>query len=166
MTEGPYLMEKIRTRCVEEGECLLWTGALCAGSTPVVHRNGEYYNLRHFLWERMGNQLPTDGKAVVTKCRDKRCLAEKHLMVDVRSRGGHRWSAAARAKKAAFQQRMSTLSWDDVSEIRISTLPLNELAAKYGKSKRTIQHIRSGETWKVTTGHFAGLGARPEARRS
>ncbi|HEY9273633.1 hypothetical protein, partial [Achromobacter sp.] len=54
----------------------------------------------------------------------------------------------------------STLTLDDIAAIRISTKKLDELCAEYQKSKRTIQHIRKGETWRVTTGPFAGLGAR------
>lgn len=160
MDEGAYLMEKIRVRCVEEGECLLWPGALCAGSTPAVHYQGKHYNLRHFVWKRMGKELPTDGKAIVTKCRDKRCLAELHLAVGSRSRPGVKRSVAYKARAAAASQARSSLTWDDIAEIRASDKPLDELSACYGKSKRAIQCIRAGDTWKVTAGHFAGLGER------
>ena len=157
---GAYLAEKIRLRCVEEGECLLWPGALCAGSTPAVHYQGKHYNLRHFVWKGMGKELPTGGKTIVTKCRDKRCLAEAHLQAGSRSRPGIRRSTAYKARAAAASQARSSLTWDDIADIRASTEQLDELAARYRKSKRAIQSIRSGDTWKVTTGHFAGLGAR------
>jgi hypothetical protein len=160
MNEGSYLMDKIRTRCVEEGDCYLWPGALSAGSSPAVHYLGKHYNLRHVQWEQMGKALPTDGKTIVTKCREKRCLAEGHLLVGSRSRPGLRRTPANRAKMAAISQARSSLTWDDIAEIRASSKTLDELVAEYRKSRRAIQYILSGHTWAVTTGHFAGLGAR------
>ena len=160
MTDGAYLMDKIRARCVEEGDCLLWQGALSAGSTPVARHQGANHNLRRFVWTSMGGALPKKGKAFITKCRDKRCLAASHLAVGSRSRPGVKRSVEYRARAAAARQARSTLTWDDVHAIRASDKTLDELCVEYGKAKRTIQCIRSGITWKVTTGHFAGLGAR------
>lgn len=161
MSDSEYLLNVIRSRCVEEGDCLIWPGALSAGYSPCVTYKGKNHNLRRWLWTHLGNELPGPGLAVVTKCQDKRCLADHHLVGGRRgAKVGSRRSAAHAAKMAAIQQAKSTLTHDDIAEIRISTKKLDELCAEYQKSKRTIQNIRRGETWRVTTGPFAGLGAR------
>lgn len=39
------------------------------------------------------------------------------------------------------------LTWNDVEEIRRSSLKVNQLAEKYGVDRRTIYKVRSGKTW-------------------
>jgi hypothetical protein len=161
MSDGAYLMDKILSRCVEEGDCLLWQGCLAAGYCPCVRYQGVTINVRRWLWAQHGKKLPAKGKAVVVKCKDRRCVALEHLAEGHRGgRKGDRRTPAYALKMAALRQAQSTLTMHDVEQIRASNLPAKELGAQYGKCERTIQNIVAGSTWKVTSGFFAGLGAR------
>ena len=158
--DGSYLKNVIRSRCTEEGDCLIWPGAMNAGRSPAMTFKGENVQIRRFLWEQSGHILQT-RTAIKVRCKEVRCVAEGHLFEGRRGPNvGMKRSGAHRAKMAALQQAKSTLTLDDVAEIRSSLKPLKELAAQYGKAKRTIQNIRAGETWRVVSGPFAGLGAR------
>lgn len=158
--EGAYLMKVIRSRCHEEGDCLIWPGAMNAGRSPALTFKGKNVQIRRFIWQQMGKELKP-GKAVKVKCRETRCIAEGHMYEGQRGPTiGVPRNAKHRAKMAAMKQAQSTLTMADVEAIRASDKSQKELAQEYGKAKRTIQNILAGNTWKVTTGFFAGLGSR------
>lgn len=161
MSEGAYLKTRIRFRCVEEGECLLWQGALNAGCSPVIGFQGKNITIRRWLWQQMGKTIPK-GRAVKVKCKQARCVAEDCLFLGYTGpETGYRHRTSTKAKIAAIRRAGSTLTMADVEEIRESSEPASVLAAKYGKGKTTIHTIRSGKSWRpVVTSMFAGLEAR------
>lgn len=153
-------MDKIKHRCIEEGDCLLWQGAMASGSCPVITVKQKTYAVRRLLWLRAGKTLPPLG-AIATSCGDSRCLIDRHLVQ--RKRGavpGKKRSPLLSAKLAAIKQAQSSLSFADVEVIRASELSTAQLAVQFAKSRRTIENIRSGHTWRPRLGFAAGLGAR------
>lgn len=163
MIEGAYLMNVIRSRCTEEGDCLIWPGAMNAGTSPTITFRGKSINIRRWIWVQVGKSLPERG-TIKVKCRESRCIAEGHMFAGTFGPTvGTRCTPALRAKMANLLQARSTLTWSDIEAIRLSDDSLEQLAARYGKAKKSIQNIRAGRTWKVTTGFFAGLGARQGA---
>lgn len=153
-------MDKIKHRCVEEGDCLLWQGAMASGTCPVITIKQQTYPVRRLLWLRAGKALPEKG-AIVASCGDDRCLLPAHMVQ--RKRGapiGRKRTPLLRAKMAAIKQAQSSLTLADIEIIRTSAERAVDLAKRYGKAKKTIENIRNGHTWQVQTGFFAGLGAR------
>lgn len=160
MSDDAYLMNVIRSRCTEEGDCLIWPGAMNAGRSPALTFKGENVQIRRFIWEKLGHELKT-GVAIKVRCKDVRCIAEGHLYEGKRGPTvGVKRSMSHRAKMAALFQAKSSLTIEDVQDIRASDKSLTELCEQYGKAQRTIQNIKAGNTWRVVVGPFAGLGAR------
>lgn len=161
MSDGAYLRNVIISRCTEEGECLIWPGAMNAGTSPTLTFQGKGVSIRRWLWLNMGKKIPPKG-AIKVKCREKRCIAEAHLQLGrTGPEVGVGRGLAHKVKMTAIHQARSSLTLDDVAEIRASDLTLDALAAKYKKSKRQIQKIRKFIAWApVMVGHFAGLGER------
>lgn len=159
--DGAYLRNVIISRCTEEGECLIWPGAMNGGYSPGMTFQGKNVSVRRFLWLNLGKKLPPKS-AIKVKCREKRCVAEAHLELGrTGPTVGVPRGLAHKVKMAAIHRARSTLTMDDADEIRASDLSVNELAALYGKGITTIRRIRKGATWQpVMTGHFAGLGER------
>lgn len=163
MNEGAYLMNVIRSRCTEFGDCLIWPGAMNAGRSPALTFKGQNIQIRRFIWQQMGKEL-RPKKAIKVRCQEVRCVAEGHLYEGKRGPTvGVKHPVSLRAKMAAIKQAQSSLTLEDVEAIRASDKTLKELCVEYGKAQRTIQNIIAGNTWKVTTGVFAGLGARQGA---
>lgn len=161
--DGAYLMKVIRSRCTEEGNCLIWPGAMNSGRSPALTFKGKNVQIRRFMWNHMGKKFST-GKAIKVRCQQLRCVAEECLYEGKRGPTvGVKRPMSHKAKMAVIFQAKSSLTMEDVQDIRASDKPLKELCAQYGKAQRTIQNIIAGNTWKVTTGVFAGLGARQGA---
>lgn len=160
MTEGAYLIDRIRHKCVEEGDCLLWQGAMSSGYSPTMRIDGTHINIRQAIYRESGREIPK-GKGVVCRLGVRRCVAEEHLKtVNRGSKPGTKWTPAQRARMAVTSQARSSLDWEKVNEIRASEMPSERIAEMYGVADRTIRAIRSGKTWVMTPGVFTGLGAR------
>lgn len=158
------VLEAIRTRTIEEGDCLMWTGANSRGANtprpqPAIWLDGETKALRRMAYVAYGSELFAHWR-VVTTCRNDACLNEKHLKRATRSdaqSGNHR-GLLTRAKLAAAHQARSPLDWEKVREIRASDLSNRKLGEVYGVNRDTIHKERRYLTWRET-GMFSGLVA-------
>lgn len=161
-SEGAYIMEKIKSRCTEDGDCLVWNGSCATGDYPAMTFEGKSWLVRRLVGVTLGRKLDTK-EAIVPKCEEPMCVSPKHLVKTRRGpKLGSNHGAAHAAKMALIQQSRSDLTPADVLEIRDSEESLDELVKRFGKSKRAIQNIRSGSSWRnVGTGVWSGLmGAR------
>ena len=162
MSEGAYLMDRIRARCREDGDCLIWTGAMNERG-PVVTVDRKQLSVRRVAWEeRNGKPFPT-GKVASVDCEDKACI--EHIVPRTRSqlnaRTNRRHSSIARAAKVSATKRQnSKLSDADVIEIRMTDRPMKEIAAEKGISTVYAYLIRRGDFRRDYSSPFAGLGAR------
>lgn len=164
MSDGAYLMDRIRARCVEEGECLLWQGTLAAGCAPSIRHDGDTVSIRRWLWVQMGKKLTANGGAIKAKCRNPRCVAEGCLIAGKRGPDvGRKHRPSTKLKAAALIRARSSLTLADVQEIRLSDAPTRELAERFGKAMNHIQAIRKGTQWNPALDGmtpFVGLGGR------
>jgi hypothetical protein len=151
-----HTADTIRAKCIEEGECLLWPGAIC-GNKPTAWHAGKPTNLRHLFWNltHPTKQLG-DGQILRISCRDERCLA--HMVRSTRADLMRQISkklvgiASVRAARAAARRRRSTVTHEIAELIRQDSRPPQQLADQFGLNRRTVQRIRSFETWAPVPG--------------
>ncbi len=168
MTQGAYLMEKIRSRCDEFDDCLLWTGAR-NNRGPVMSVGGKEVSVRALVWEA-AHELPfPPGRRASVTCRNKLCLNEKHIVAwtmgeQMRETQRNR-SAAARyiSQVAAARTRGHKISDEAVHEIRYDGAPVAEMVRKHGVSRTYVYALRRGDFRRDRSNPFGGLmnnGAR------
>ena len=169
-------IESLREQCVECGDCWEWQGPV---STPAKNRNsaghpvtrskGKAVSARRTMYELSGRKIRT-GHWISTSCENVRCLNPDHLVqvspAQQNARLGKKgaFSGATRCAKIAAAQRAlrGKITMDDARAIRDSDETTPVLAERYGLSRRRIQLIRKGDTWReyTHTNPFAGLMAR------
>lgn len=155
MSEGAYLMEKIRSRCVEEGECLIWPGAVNSRG-PVATIRQKQFSLRKVAWEDAhGKAFPPD-RVASPGCKDPLCLA--HVVAKTWKQLNSRTPTVAhRAKISMSKRRGSKLDEAAVAEIRFSSEPMSILIGRHGISKAYGYMIKRGDNRRDYSSPFAGL---------
>jgi hypothetical protein len=155
----------ILAQCVEEGECLLWTGAMGTGpnrANPIVSgilASGKANKLpvRRMVWEHRHGPLPP-GKVVYRTCCQNRCLF--HLdagppgsPMRQRKRAGltaHSPSTKAALTRGARGRANTVNTPDQVQEVkRLGALGLThaEISRQTGVSEAMVSKIRTGRCW-------------------
>lgn len=162
------LIERIRRRIEEVGDCWEWTGALQPNApTPVMRYGHRTSQVRRFIAQAQGKSL--DGKVATCKCRNELCVNPEHVIVVTRKRlqellaKEHKHQAnPVRMKKLADKARLkSKLNPEQVEEIRNADGSQRSIARRYGITQAAVSSIKRGRTWKDYSNPFAGLfGAR------
>jgi hypothetical protein len=164
MNEGAYLMNVIRSRCVEEGDCLIWPGAANARG-PVATHHQKQYSLRQIAWSQKNGKPFPSGRVASTNCGRALCL--KHVTAKTWAQLNSRTpTLAAKAQVAIGKRRGSKLSDAAVAEILTSEERVVDLAGRHGISTAYAYMIRRGQNRKNYASPFAGLfglGARQGA---
>jgi hypothetical protein len=161
MNTGAYLMDKVRTRCTEDGDCLRWSGAMTTRG-PVVTVAQKQIQLRRIVWEDAhGTPFPSDRVASMD-CDNPDCLHAEHIIARTRAQLNARTlrrhtSIGRNAKIAHTKRKASKLSDEGAEDIRTSELPAQELADKWGISKTYVYMIRGGRFRRNYASPFAGL---------
>lgn len=162
------MLDWIRERCIEDGDCWIWTAGCTSRGVPSMHKNGKVVGVRRVIAEYLG--MVIEGKKVTTKCGNKRCVCPDHVLPAtpvalgkmVAKRTGYA-SFTVRNKKISDAKRAnsSKLTAEQAKEIRESEDRLIDIAAKYGIAAATAQRIKAGKVWKTYGATpFSGLGAR------
>ena len=162
MSEGAYLLERVRARCYEEGDCLIWTGDVSGdGMRPRFFVDGARVPIRKALWEALHGPVK-EGCRIGTSCKTLHCVEPAHLIQRTRSMEmkGIKRSTATKAKIAAARRVGSTYTPELVAEIRGSDLTHTALAESLNLPYKHIRRIRNFDIWKDYITPFAGLGAR------
>ena len=155
------LIERIHSRCIEEGECWIWQGCCSSHERPQMRHNGKTEYVRHLAYEEHRGAKAQKGRRVTTTCETPRCVCPEHMTAMKVSDHNRRVSAnspnrAARVlKMTAAKRSASKLTMEQVKEIRESAGTLVEIAAKYGLHYSSVGNIRNGRRWADNT--FAGL---------
>lgn len=143
--------------------CIIWTGRLVADGYGVIDIGGVRWQVQRLVWIRAYGRIP--AKHVIRHtCDNPMCINIDHLnagtvaenMADRTARG-----RTARGEKHA----MSRLTRVEVAAIRESIEPGKALAAKYGVSRSTIQHVIDRRTWRNVPETIASRRALQKRRR-
>jgi hypothetical protein len=165
MSEVSKLAEKIRSRCKENGDCLIWQGAR-SNRGPVVSLGGKELAVRATIWEDAhGRPFPAGRRACVT-CQNKLCLNSDHIVAwtmaeQMRATQRNRPAAARYASQvAAGRTRGHKIDDEAVHEIRYAGASATEMMKKHGVSKTYVYALRRGTFRREHANPFLGLGAR------
>jgi hypothetical protein len=157
------LETRIRLRCVECGDCLLWQGWTDKGGRPMVRIGGRALYLRRLLFLE-GGELP-EGHRVTMTCESKTCVNRKHMTAmtasEISLKASRPAIKVAGMHSANAQRRTrAKLTAEAAASIRQSEASHAIEAAKHNVSRSLVQQIRQGLRWKDYSSPFAGLGAR------
>lgn len=154
------LARRIRPRVIEEGDCLIWTGAYNgAGVTPVLWMSkpggeGNSRAVRRVIAEQLGIKGRKSYNAAA-RCGDLRCVCPAHVqMVSLSTISlraieatGHTRNPVRQARVERANRARAKLTWEMVEEIRASDLSDCQLARLYGVHRSTIGRVRRGKCW-------------------
>lgn len=154
----------ISTRTEQDGECIVWTGAVDSHGTPVlrVAPDRRMHSARRVMAALAGMDIA--GKLVVTKCDCPLCI--KHLAVLTRKKLQQRTAkrnpyakSVTRNKKISdkARERMAKLTISQVREMRASGLASRPAAERYGIAQSTASDILSHRTWREYSSPWSGL---------
>lgn len=168
------LAAAIWSRCHEDGDCLLWDGAVAgnkAGPAMTDPATGKTAPARRVLMKALG--MPIAGLIATTSCQHPLCMERAHLLAltrkQLQQRSGPKLSAnvVRSARLAELSRARSYLDMETVRAIRASGLRAKQAAEKWGIPLQTASRLIRHDSWRETTGNpFAGLGAANDTRRA
>ncbi|WP_315125266.1 hypothetical protein [Comamonas antarctica] len=167
----PITLDDIKARCVEEGDCWIWQGAVSDAGYPIMKRYGGPCLLVRRVAIALAGREPKPRQPVACTCDDKRCVAPAHLKLSTWSKVGKTaaakgsYSGKARCAKVSAGRRANgnlKLNAEIARTIRESVESGPVLSARYGVNRSLINAIKRGDIWKeYANSPFSGLGARP-----
>ena len=160
------LLQKISTRSISEGDCLIWQRGCCNGH-PAVRHEGKTQLVRRVLWKEVYGAIPT-GQILQTTCEDLKCVNPDHLALSTYAKvakklgptvmgGLKRSTNVAKAKRL---QPCAKLNPAIVQEIRSGRDTGVVLSKRFGVPESLISKVRLHKCWKDYSSPFAELGAR------
>jgi predicted XRE-type DNA-binding protein len=170
------LFDFIKDRCVIEGDCWNWQGALqSCGSTPTMNvrnpvtgKRGVMSVRRAILLEKhKANPHFLKGKLATYSCGNAACVNPEHthavgrkaLQKRLVQELGYLQNPLRAQKLAKIMRAKSPLTPELVAQIRADESPQKEIARRFGVSQAAISKIKRWETWRDTANPFAHLGA-------
>ena len=147
-TTTPSLQDRILAKCIEDGDCLRWTGGCCNGH-PAISKSTL---VRRALWAEKHGPIPP-GKIIRCTCETPKCVNLEHFEMTTHKRlatqlgalgvmsGPVRSANIAATKRAGRQARITQ---QDARAIRASDEKLSVLSARHGISEATVSKIRLG----------------------
>lgn len=154
------IRDRIADRVVEEGECLIWTGATVQGGRPYVTVDYKRVGVRTLMAQAKG--IWREGHVNPSKCGNPLCVHEDHVASMPKAKhmqklgriGGRDPRRMATIQTGVHPGRK--LSDSQVMEIRTSTDSISEAAKRHGVSGALISRVRLHKTRKHLN-PFAGL---------
>jgi len=161
-------MDYLRARCTEEGECLLWDGALNSAGHPTASIAGKATLVRRFAYASIyGKQLPP-GRRLVSLCGNPRCCAENCLrsktVSEVLKLAYAVWKRNDPGYTQAMQRRcapIAKLSLAKAEAIRASGKRYQDVAAEEGISLECARRVILGTAWRSSTVNSSVFNYRP-----
>jgi hypothetical protein len=162
------LLEKIRDKIVEEGDCWNWTGAVqTCGSVPTMNHKGKVGAVRRFILEDQGVEL---GKRLASyTCGNPQCVNPAHtapisrraLQLRLVEEHGYASNPVRRKRLADNARKRAKITAEIAEQIRNGEGTQRERAERFGVSQSVVSRIVLGKGWRTYGGNpFAGLGAR------
>lgn len=152
----------ILARCIEEGDCLLWQQGTTGQGYPCAAFNGlKTVNVRRWVLEQLGHDMT--GRRSMSRCRNRLCLAEKHLFPATRDQA-NKWlgaqgllsTPAVRASRTLTARSREATKLDmakarQMRERRADGAVLTAIASEFGVSADTAWKVIHHMTWREAT---------------
>ena len=142
-------IERVKSRCVIEGDCWLWTGYMNRGITPQMRLDGQSVPVRRQLLIEIGRRVLRHESAVA-RCQTLGCVNPEHVIAVSRPVLVRKYSRQVPTSVRSENTRRNCkihrkLSDEDVADILASNESGPVLAKKYGVSVQLISSYRRGE---------------------
>jgi hypothetical protein len=162
-------LAEMLARCVEDGDCLVWTGICSKGGVPKINilpagkTERTVLSARRVVWELAKGPIPAKRLVTVT-CGCSKCLNPEHLKLTTRAQVATLVGARldVKLKKGAALSAggyKAKLTRDQAMDILASDKDTKTLSEEYGIGIGSIQRIKRRESFKDYANPFAGLGA-------
>ena len=159
----------IWSKCCQDGDCLLWTGAVNDAGVPQMRLPGtrEVFSVRRLLLTAMGQDIA--GRIASTKCGHQLCMAEKHVtpmtrkQLQKRSAKKFASSLLRSARLATARRRTAKLTLEDAHELRrlrADGVSTREAAERFGVAQSTAAKAMRGESWRDYSNPYTQLVRR------
>jgi transposase-like protein len=162
------VIEKIRSRSEEVGECWEWQGCYqSSGSSPTMRHNGIARGVRRVLAEALKLNLK-NGRLATVRCMNPRCVNPQHVHTVTRkvlqqhiAKAHPACSSPQRRRRLSIKARAnSKLTLETVREIRQlleDGVHQRTIAAQFGVSQNCISRIKRGVIWRDYNNPFLQL---------
>lgn len=161
------LLDYVKSRSQEIGDCWEWTGAMKhKNATPVMRYQQQTISVRRLLM--LKQCLEHEGKLVTSACGNSLCVNPEHLELITRKRLSQRvalkftktFGLLRKLKISKLVRYRSKLTAEIADEIRMAEGIQREIAKRYGVSQSTVCAIKNGRTWRDYLNPFEQLGAK------
>ena len=151
-----HTMETLHTRCVEEGDCWVWSGYVQNGS-PYVFQAGKLTAVRQIAMTLSGRPIRIGAKYFATTCGDPLCVNPEHIvcrtpkehMARMASQVQHRAvSRVVKLQIAARARAMCKLTEASANLILLDERSHREIAIAHGVSRSLVSNIKRGVSWR------------------
>jgi hypothetical protein len=159
-----HTIESILGRCIEEGECMLWTGAKSAGKhpRPLLSYHGKQNrtcNARPLLFKLLGKKRPKGKPLTMMTCWNSLCLAPAHMVAASKGdvvrgatkAGRYPMSPGREVRRREIARARAKLTMDKARAIRRryfgGEATMMALAAEYGVHVSMICKVIHNWAW-------------------
>ncbi len=156
----------IHSRCIEEGDCWLWEGALDGHGRPQKRHEGKTVYVRRLVRELADGAKVPANRVVASGCGHPLCVSpacscvatHKERARMAADRGAYN-SIAKTVKTMLTKRAASWISDELVQQIRMAPPPASRIAAETRVSLSYVKAIRRGAARRDISSPFAGLMA-------
>jgi len=158
------ILEIIKNRTIEIGDCWEWQGAMqSCGTTPMIRYKQQTISVRRLILQVQGHAL--ESKVATCTCGNHRCVNPDHLEAISRKRLTKRVASQLKrsisvlrmAKISSVARQHAKLNEQLAEEIRNAEGTQREIAKRFGVSQATVSVIKRGLTWRDYNNPFAQL---------
>jgi hypothetical protein len=158
------LVEYVKTRSEEVGDCWEWQGALQAcGTTPMMRHQSKTISVRRLIMQDQG--LEVEGKVATCTCGNHLCVNPEHLELITRKKLTKRVAPMLRrsvsmlrkSKISIMARHRAKLTVEMAEEIRQAEGKQRDIAKRFGVSQATVSVIKRGLAWRDYNNPFALL---------
>lgn len=160
-------LQRIRERCIEDGDCWIWQGMVRSHAPRIWSPElREYLPVRAVIVDQQQRRRP--GAAYFgSSCGNPLCVHPDHIVQRTPSQqqshksrmasSGASLAIRTRKTAASMQAKAGKLTMEQAREIRASDATLRVLSQTYGVSIEVARRVRIGRSWKEAANPFAGL---------
>jgi hypothetical protein len=158
-------------RCHDDGDCVIWDGAVAANAGPAVTSpfTGRTAPTRRVLMQALGYKI--DGLICTTSCGHQNCMAREHIITMTRQQLQKRTGPSLsknevrRASLARAARQRSYLTMEIVREMRASGMRATQAAKHYGIPLQIAARVLRNDSWRDYSNPFSALLAANDSRR-
>lgn len=165
-------LAEVKGRCVIDGDCWMWTGALSDGVPRVFAPDAKDGRMksqpgRRAVWVMSAGKAVPSGWRVFGLCGEKLCLNPAHMICEPPERNGQKVAASGRLKgqvkrilaNRANGRGRAKYSADLVTTVLASDKSGAQVARELGVSHQWVSKVRRGQARSsmAVGGLFSGL---------